>query len=171
MPLFQLQTILARVQLAEPIRPLANGNCLKKCWSNSLHPALDCHDTLGLMLPHRLRIWDVGSQGRTRFPFEIQEKVLVRITSAAYQDDIALKSQAAYPCDPPRYIAYLKKSRISLASRKALHELFNLGAVLVVDGQRPLAIQAQASLTPPTFRTAIKKGSAAALSKSPQQVV
>src|SRR5215510_9183914 len=147
MPLFQLETILAREQLAKPIRPLANGNCLKKCWSNSLHPSLDCHDTLGLRLPHRLRLWDVGSQGRTRFPFEIQEKVLVRITSATHQDDIALQPKAACPCDPPCHIAYLKKGRVSLGSRKALHELFHLGAVLVVDGQGPLAIQAQASLT------------------------
>ena len=95
--LVQLETILAREQLAKPIRPLANGHCLKKGGSNGLHPALDCHDTLGLMLPHRLRLWDIGSQGRTRFPFEIQEKVLVRITSAAYQNDIALNSHDAYP--------------------------------------------------------------------------
>src|SRR5215813_5201652 len=170
MPMFQLETIFSREQLAEHIRPLINGNRLKKCWSNSLHPLLDRHDTLGLMLPRRLRSWDVGRQGRAWLPFEIQEKVLVRITSAAHQDDIALKSQAACPCDPPCHIAYLKKGWISLGSRKALHEFFHLGAVLVVDGQGPLAIQAQASLPPLTFRTAIKKVSTATLPQPLQQV-
>src|SRR5262249_19598547 len=111
-----------------------------------------------------------GSQGRGRFPFEIQEKVLVRVTSAVHQDDIALKPQATCSCNPPRDIEHLKKGRISLGSRKALHESFHLGAVLVVDAQCPLAIQAQASLSPLTFRTAIKKVSAAALPQSLQQV-
>src|SRR5262245_29219778 len=169
-PMFQLETIFGREQLAEHIRPLINGNRLKKCWSNSLHPSLDCRDTLGLMLPHRLRIWAVRSQGRARFPFEIQEKVLVRITSAAHQDDIALQPQAACPCDPPCHIAYLKKGWVSLGSRKPLHELFHLSAVPIVDVQRPLAIQAQASLPPLTFRTAIKKVSTATLPQPLQQV-
>src|SRR5215510_16142662 len=170
MPMFQLETIFGREQLAEHIRPLINGNRLKKCWSNSLHPLLDRHDTLGLMLPRRLRIWDVGRQGRAWLPFEIQEKVLVRITSAAHQDDIALQPQTACPCDPPCHIAYLKKGRISLGSCKPLHELFHLSAVPIVDVQRPLAIQAQASLPPLTFRTAIKKVSTTTLPQPLQQV-
>src|SRR5262249_23631704 len=86
------------------------------------------------------------------------------------QDDIALEPQAAYPCDPTRDIEHLKKGRISLGSRKALHKLFHPSAVLVVDGQCPLAIQAQASLASLTLRTAVKKVSAAALPQSPQQV-
>src|SRR5215813_4708998 len=169
-PLFQLETIFGREQLAEHIRPLINGNRLEKGWSNGLHPSLDRHDTLGLMLPRRLRLRDVGRQGRARFPFEIQEKVLVRVTSAVHQDDIALKPQAACSCNPSRDIEHLKKGWISLGSRKALHELFHLGAVLVVDGQCPLAIQAQASLPPLTFRTAIKKVSTATLPQPLQQV-
>jgi hypothetical protein len=162
----QLETILGREQLAEHIRPLINGHRLEKGWSNSLHPLLDRYDTLGLMLPHRLRIWDVGSQGRARYPFEIQEKVLVRITSTMHQDNIALQPQAACPCNPARNIEHLKKGRISLDSRKALHESFYLGAILIGHWQGPLAIQAQAALSPPTFRTTIEKVSAAAFPQS-----
>src|SRR5712691_841837 len=169
-PMRQLEAILGREQLAAHIRPRPDRDCLEKRWGNGLYPLLDRHYTLSLMLPHRLWSWDVRSESRTRFPFEIQEKILVGIASAVHQDDIALNPQAPYPRDPPRHIEHLKKGRIILRSRKAAHEHFDLGAILVGDWQSALPIQAQAPLLPLTFRTAIKKDSAAALPQLPQQV-